>query len=137
MHLKHCGKCLSLIKTKIGIQSFETWFKPIEPIKYFNDTLTLRVPNKFFYEWIEEHYIKLLDKIIHEVLGEKGRIEYLISSKSTIKNLQKKPNKILINKFLKDQNFNNLNNNYTFKSFIQGKCNSVARTAGERIYKNP
>ena len=90
MHIKHWDKCLSLIKTKIGIQSFETWFKPIEPIKYFNDTLTLRVPNKFFYEWIEEHYIKLLDKIILEVLGEKGRIEYLISNKSILKNIEKK-----------------------------------------------
>jgi|TARA_B110000438_G_scaffold302790_2_gene361696 chromosomal replication initiator protein len=137
MHIKHWDKCLSLIKTKIGIQSFETWFKPIEPIKYFNDTLTLRVPNKFFYEWIEEHYIKLLDKIILEVLGEKGRIEYLISNKSILKNIEKKTNKILINKFFKDQNFNNLNNNYSFKNFIQGKCNSVARTAGKRIYKNP
>ena len=78
MHLEHWGKCLSLIKTKIGIQSFETWFKPIESISYNNKTLTLKVPNKFFYEWLEEHYIKLLNEVVSNVLGKSGRIEYII-----------------------------------------------------------
>jgi chromosomal replication initiator protein len=137
MHLKHWVKCLSLIKTKIGIQSFETWFKPIEPIKYSNNTLTLRVPNKFFYEWIEEHYIKLLNNIILVVLGKNGRIEYLISNDSIAKNKRNNSKKLYANKFSEDHNYSNLNSNYSFKNFIHGKCNSIARTAGKRISKNP
>ncbi len=137
MHLKHWGKCLSLIKTRIGIQSFETWFKPIEPIKYSNNTLTLRVPNKFFYEWIEEHYIKLLNNIILVVLGKNGRIEYLISNDSIAKNKRNNSKKLYTNKFSEDHSYSNLNSNYSFKNFIHGKCNSVARTAGKRISKNP
>jgi len=137
MHLKHWVKCLSLIKTKIGIQSFETWFKPIEPIKYSNNTLTLRVPNKFFYEWIEEHYIKLLNNIILVVLGKNGRIEYLISNDSVAKNKRNNSKKLYANKFSEDHNYSNLNSNYSFKNFIHGKCNSIARTAGKRISKNP
>lgn len=137
MHLKHWCKCLSLIKTKIGIQSFETWFKPIEPIKYSKNTLTLRVPNKFFYEWIEEHYIKLLNNIILVVLGKNGRIEYLISNDSIAKNKRNNSKKLYTNKFSKDHNYSNLNSNYSFKNFIHGKCNSIARTAGKRISKNP
>ena len=32
MHLEHWDKCLSLIKTKISIQSFKTWFseRPVD-----------------------------------------------------------------------------------------------------------
>jgi len=136
MHLKHWENCLSLIKSKIGVQSFITWFKPIKPIEFKGKTLTLEVPNKFFYEWIEEHYIKLLDEVTKSVLGKNGKIQYLVSS-NIIK--EKKSNEIYqkFNKVSSPKKFNNLNENYTFKNFVSGKCNSVAKTAGKRISKNP
>tara|TARA_Y100000590_G_scaffold203056_1_gene230408 strand:- start:31 stop:1365 length:1335 start_codon:yes stop_codon:yes gene_type:complete len=136
MHLKHWGNCLSLIKTRIGIQSFTTWFKPIRPIQYKEKTLTLEVPNKFFYEWIEEHYINLLDEVIKSVLGKNGKIQYLVSKNGKV---EKKLNEIE-QKFIKvssPKKFNNLNESYTFKNFISGKCNSVAKAAGKRICENP
>jgi len=136
MHLKHWENCLSLIKSKIGVQSFITWFKPIKPIEFKGKTLSLEVPNKFFYEWIEEHYIKLLDEVTKSVLGKNGKIQYLVSS-NIIK--EKKSNEIYqkFNKVSSPKKFNNLNDNYTFKNFVSGKCNSVAKTAGKRISKNP
>ena len=136
MHLKHWGNCLSLIKTRIGIQSFTTWFKPIRPIEYKEKTLTLEVPNKFFYEWIEEHYINLLDEVIKSVLGKNGKIQYLVSKNGKV---EKKLNEIE-QKFIKvssPKKFNNLNERFTFKNFISGKCNSVAKAAGKRICENP
>ena len=54
MHEKHWENCLSIIKNNITSQSFITWFKPIIPKSYKDKTLTLIVPNKFFYEWIEK-----------------------------------------------------------------------------------
>ena len=136
MHLKHWGNCLSLIKTRIGIQSFTTWFKPIRPIEYKEKTLTLEVPNKFFYEWIEEHYINLLDEVIKSVLGKNGKIQYLVSKNGKV---EKKLNEIE-QKFIKvssPKKFNNLNERFTFNNFISGKCNSVAKAAGKRICENP
>ena len=38
MHLEHWDKWLSFIKTKISIQSFKTWFIPIESISYNQPT---------------------------------------------------------------------------------------------------
>jgi len=137
MHSEHWNKCLSLIKTKIGIQSFETWFKPIESISYNNKTLTLKVPNKFFYEWLEEHYIKLLNEVISNVLGKNGRIEYIMSDNTLTKNKIKAVKLNYKNAFLESPNLNNLNSNYVFKNFISGKCNSVAKTAGKKICNNP
>ena len=52
-------------------------------------TLTLVIPNKFFYEWIEGHYLKLLNDTIITVLGEKGKIEYEVLMRQ--KQLMKKP----------------------------------------------
>ena len=54
------NNCLGFISDNISEQSFKTWFLPIQPIKLKGSRLNIQVPSKFFYEWIEEHYIKLL-----------------------------------------------------------------------------
>lgn len=135
MHLKHWKNCLSIIKKKINAQSYVTWFKPIVPKSYSNKTLTLEVPNQFFYEWIENHYIELLNEVVVSVLGEKGKIQYEISL------IENEEGEIKEKDFKaspqKSSTFNNLNRNFRFKNFISGKCNSVAKAAGKRISQNP
>ena len=120
---------------KTNAQSYLTWFKPIVPKSYSNKTLTLEVPNKFFYEWIENHYIELLNEVVISVLGEKGKIQYEISL------IENEDGEIKEKDFKaspqKSSSFNNLNRNFRFKGFISGKCNSVAKTAGKRISQNP
>ncbi len=70
--------CLAIIKDNISLQSFKTWFEPIKPIKLQNKVLTIQVPSQFFYEWLEEHYIGILKKVIKKELGADGRLEYSI-----------------------------------------------------------
>jgi chromosomal replication initiator protein len=72
------SKCLNIIKDNITLNSFNTWFAPIKPIKIVNNVLTIQVPSQFFYEWLEEHYIELLKKTIKKELGAEGRLEYSI-----------------------------------------------------------
>jgi chromosomal replication initiator protein len=70
--------CLRTIKKSVNAQSFKTWFEPIKPVKLDTASLTIQVPNKFFYEWLEEHYVALLKTTIRQELGDKGRLEYQI-----------------------------------------------------------
>ena len=70
--------CLSTIKKNVNAQSFKTWFEPIKPVKLEGTSLTIQVPNKFFYEWLEEHYVALLKTTVRKELGEKGRLDYQI-----------------------------------------------------------
>ena len=136
MQEKHWEKCLSLIKDKVNDQQYKTWFKPIELVEISSSTISLRVPSKFFYEWLEEHYLELLDESIKKVIGKNLKIEYVVSElkvHSKKSEIRSSPQREIINK----TKFNNLNKNYRFKNFIPGKCNSVARAAGKRISKNP
>ncbi|MEO1263252.1 MAG: chromosomal replication initiator protein DnaA [Bacteroidota bacterium] len=70
--------CLQTIRRNVNGQSFKTWFEPIRPVRLENQALTIQVPNKFFYEWLEEHYVALLKMTIRKELGERGRLEYQI-----------------------------------------------------------
>ena len=72
------NNCLSTIRQHVNGQSFKTWFEPIRPVNLQEKALTIQVPNRFFYEWLEEHYIDLLKSSIKKELGKEGRLEYSI-----------------------------------------------------------
>ena len=157
-------KCLQIIKDNVSTQSFKTWFEPIKPVKLEGKILTIEVPSQFFYEWLEEHYITLLRKIIRNQLGNDGRLEYSIimenavadSKPYTVKiparansDLRNSPvtmpvsvDKTIRNPFvipgLKKVNVESqLNPNYSFETFIEGDCNRLARSAGYAVASKP
>jgi chromosomal replication initiator protein len=74
--------CLEIVRDNITRQSFKTWFEPLKAVKLDDDgsavKLTIQLPSRFYYEWLEEHYFALLRKTITKVLGPKGRLYYHI-----------------------------------------------------------
>ncbi len=82
------GRCLQLIRERIAPQSFDTWFRPIKPVRLEQQVLTIEVPSQFFYEWLEEHYVGLLKEAVHASLGPGGRLEYaiVVDNRSTAEN---------------------------------------------------
>lgn len=77
-------ECLELIKDNVTHQSYRTWFLPLRPINLENNILTIEVPSPFFYEWLEEHYISLLRKTVHHILGKNAQLEYLVIGKKIV-----------------------------------------------------
>src|SRR5947208_12999881 len=46
---------LDIVQKKINQQSYNTWFKPTQLIKYDDKALYVRVPNAFFQDWLNDH----------------------------------------------------------------------------------
>ncbi len=137
-------QCLSIIKKNVNEKSFNTWFNPIKPIKYENNVLTIQVPNKFFYDWIEEHFLGILKKSIYQVLGPNGQLEYkiVVEKPKTIKAPQPFDSNTIKNPFVipglkKSRIQSNLNPKYTFDTYIEGDCNKIGKSAGDAISKKP
>jgi chromosomal replication initiator protein len=74
------NECLDVIRDNVTQQSFKTWFKPLEAQSLEEEDdlrkLTIQLPSRFYYEWLEEHYFSLLRKTITKVLGPDGRLFY-------------------------------------------------------------
>jgi len=70
--------CLVVIRENVSEQSFKTWFEPIIPFKLINKRLIIQVPSQFFYEWLEDHYVKVLRKALDAAIGKDGQLEYTI-----------------------------------------------------------
>jgi chromosomal replication initiator protein len=146
--------CLDLIKRNVSQQSYKTWFEPIKPIKVNHNALTIQVPNKFFYEWLEENYVVLLRKSIRRELGDKGQLEYQIlveNHRKTGVTNKKNGNSQVPGEFSANDIKNpfvipgikklkvdpQLKKDYRFENFIEGDCNKLARSAGIAIARNP
>jgi chromosomal replication initiator protein len=150
------NNCLSKIRPSIGEQGYETWFKPIKPVKLQGKILTIEVPSQFFYEYLEEHYVGLLRNVIDDELGKEFRLEYSVivdtgDKKSkpltiSLPNAQGSSRPKQGNQGLKVYERDslalfgydlNLNRSYTFENFVEGDCNRLARSAGYAVAQRP
>jgi len=159
------GNCLFFIKDNIQQQAFRTWFEPIIPIKLTENSLSIQVPSKFFYEWLEEHYVKILKVALTRELGKEARLIYVIKMENTFGN--KVPftesipssNRVGVNPQDVDAPLNiysselknpfiipgirnlqiesQLNPNYNFENFLEGDSNRLARSAGMAVSNKP
>jgi len=159
------NNCLAFIKDNIQPQAFKTWFEPIKPVKLSDNALSIQVPSKFFYEWLEEHYVKLLKVSLTKELGESAKLVYIIKMENTYGNREpftekipssnrstvpaqeldvaiKSKNPQLKNPFVIPGIRNikiesQLNPNYNFDNFLEGDSNRLARSAGMAVANKP
>jgi chromosomal replication initiator protein len=157
--------CLLFIKDNIQDQAYKTWFEPIKSVELTENALYIQVPSKFFYEWLEEHYVKLLKVALTKELGKSAKLLYKIKMENTYGNKQpfteqipsaqrasvkpqdidtqyKNLNTELKNPFvipgirnLKIES--QLNANYSFDNFLEGDSNRLARSAGMAVANKP
>lgn len=159
------NNCLEFIKDNIQPQAYKTWFEPIQAVKLSGNALSIQVPSKFFYEWLEEHYVKILKVALTKELGEDAKLVYVIKMENTYGNKQpfteKIPsaNRMPVKSQDVDVPFDNkspelknpfiipgirnvkiesqLNPSYTFENFLEGDSNRLARNAGIAVANKP
>ena len=70
--------CLDVIRDNIPEPAFNTWFLPIVPLKYQDHVLTVQVPSQFFYEYLEDKYLDLIQQTLYREIGEGTILNYRI-----------------------------------------------------------
>ena len=73
-------QCLQLIRSNVTSQQYETWFAPIvfESFSPESNTLLVQVPSPFVYEYLEQHFVGLLSKVLSHCFGTNVRLTYRI-----------------------------------------------------------
>jgi chromosomal replication initiator protein len=159
------NNCLSFIKDNVKDQAYRTWFEPIQSVELNDNALSILVPSKFFYEWLEEHYVKLLKVALTKELGPGAKLLYKIKMENTYGNklpfteqipsynrTAVKPQEVDVPIVNKNPELKNpfvipgirnlkiesqLNANYSFDNFLEGDSNRLARSAGMAVANKP
>ena len=125
----------SSFKKTFGNEVYNSWLEKITLVKEFNDYLILGVPTRFFRDWIVSRY---LDKILEQVKSFKlslNRIEFKIIEENKQNQELAKINELNKVTQIKDSilNYNRLNENLNFQSFVQGKSNDIALSYSKKV----
>lgn len=135
---------LVYIQEKVPKQVFETWFTPVVLDRIEETTAYLAVPNKFFGEWLGEHYRDLLAEAVSAAQGG-GHLDvsFVINNKPASSpspgQQEHVPADTAGRGFVASRSKRGvqLNPKYTFKSFVVGAGNQFAHAACMAVAEQP
>jgi chromosomal replication initiator protein len=128
-----------IIKEEIGDESsYRTWIEPLNFKDFSNDTLVLSVPNKFFGEWINDHYKTTIQSCASKFLRTKELQLHIVVDTSINRPYEdaekKQKSKTDLRKSLTSPLFNP---SYTFDTFVVGDSNQFAQAASLAVASAP
>jgi len=128
------------LQAELPRQSYLTWFRPLEPLAYDGEILTLQAPSQFYCDWIDSHYAQHLRRATQEALGRELSLCYKINS-SIKKNAPVsspeplvRPPQVIETREVFDSH---ISDRYRFQSFVEGDCNRFARAAAIAVAEAP
>lgn len=130
-------KTIEAIGVKVGSQTFDLWFRPLKLMQCQDQDIVLGVPNKFFKEWIEDHYPGLIPETINKYLNRKVSVKYRIFEKKedpAYKRIESKQENRRVR--LASRGIF-LNPKFTFDAFVVGGSNQFANAAARAIAESP
>ena len=119
-----------------GSEVYSGWLKNISLLKEFNDYLILGAPTRFFRDWIVSRYLDKILSLLKTFKNTINRVEFKISEENRISGADlfkdSSFNKVAE---IKDSilNYNRLNPNLNFDSFVSGTSNQIALTSSKKV----
>ncbi len=136
-------KTLAEIELEISKPNYNTWFKKTFAADKQGSIFLIGVPNEFNKEWLQTKFNKMILNIIkkHDKSIQtleyvvKKRIEKKIQQETILKNKKIQQNSTLPLQKSTINKESNLNNKYSFDSFVVGPFNELAYSASQAIIK--
>jgi chromosomal replication initiator protein len=123
------SKVIDSLKERVGQQNFDIWIKPIQFVSMAGETLELEVPNRFFKDWINEHYSLHIKEVLSFLTQKPCQIQFRIRSermdeRESISSPAPSPEMVPV-RFSQPI----FNPKYTFDHFVVGASNQFANAA--------
>ena len=132
---------LAYIQGRVPKQVYDTWFIPIHLERIEDSSAHLGVPNKFFGDWLSQHYGPLLTEAISAARGgEETEITFVIFQKQATKQPESTGSSTPSNRpstGSRSKRGIQLNPKYTFKNFVVGAGNQFAHAACMAVAEQP
>ncbi|HSW93096.1 MAG TPA: chromosomal replication initiator protein DnaA [Gammaproteobacteria bacterium] len=142
-------KCLGCLHDEFPLQEFNTWIRPLQA-EQTDSRLTLYAPNRFVREWIHDRFLLRIKELVSQFSQHEPLPVYLEIGSSgvvtaTVKTVTVDPRQPFAAESGKPvpvvaeiPNYkSNLNPNFTFDNFVEGKSNQLAKAASLQVGENP
>lgn len=136
-------KLLESLEKELSAHVYERWLSPIKALRFEKDGLTLGVPDDFFKSWIIDHYGSIIQMALRDITqNEMSSVQYeLVGMAASVQPTQKTSSGSFTTPSYTYSNNNStpqeLNNKYTFDSFVVGPANRFAHAASMAVAESP
>ncbi|HEU5259665.1 MAG TPA: chromosomal replication initiator protein DnaA [Vicinamibacterales bacterium] len=131
---------LARVETKVNRHSFSTWFKPTAFVADGGRSITVRVPNPLFKDWLTKHYSVVLSEALAEVRRAETSLVFVAEPGAAPAAAAEEPvappddaDEITGG----GRTPAGLNARYTFDTFIVGPSNQFAHAACRAVAEAP
>ncbi|MAZ66317.1 MAG: chromosomal replication initiator protein DnaA [Kangiellaceae bacterium] len=146
--------CLQTLQEELPAQQFATWLRPLQS-EEDAQVICLYAPNRFVLDWVKEKYYRRILQIISDLAGKDApqvRLEVgdkkIVKPQPQVEKITQAPEPVDSKKLLPAWEQpsrpvsnapvrSNLNPNYTFESFVEGKSNQLGLAASRQVSTNP
>jgi chromosomal replication initiator protein len=137
---------LSRIEDQVGKHSFSTWFKPTALLRDGGESLSIRVPNPLFVEWLPKHYSVVLAEAMRDVGRPDVKLVFVpdgagaVMEESAPELVSPAPAILRLPARPPDEEpprAGSLIPRYTFDTFIVGPSNQFAHAACRAVAETP
>ena len=131
--------CVHQLESELSEQQLNTWIRPLHAVEN-NGELTLLAPNRFVLDWVQNHFLARIDELIcAERNSEKNHVVLEIGSNEQDLLRPKLPDTTTdtIASAKLPQLNHNLNPNFTFDTFVEGKSNQLPKAAAFQVAGHP
>jgi len=136
LHSSPWNYCLERLEGELSPQQFNTWVRPLQ-VEEQESTILLLAPNRFVKDWVQDRYFEK----INAILSEKDCFShYSLSLEVGCQNKSVEPKKhqqVTVSAIQTNKRSSNLNPEFTFDSFVEGKSNQLAKAASIQVAENP
>jgi chromosomal replication initiator protein len=133
-------QALTFVSEKVPRQVFDTWFAPIRLQGIDDSTAKIAVPNRFFADWLTQHYRDLLTEGLSRANGgEPMDVAFVVDRKTEARAEEGtvSPGAGRSQPAARPRRGIQLNPKYTFASFVVGAGNQFAHAASMAVAEQP
>jgi len=146
--------CLQVLEQELTLQQFNMWIRPLQ-LHSSEKLITLYAPNRFVLDWVRDKYMVRISELLNQ-FGDAENIpsvNFDVGSKivnapsnpapqqlaSNSVSTPTSPSRIapVTNAPVRTSHKSNINESYTFDSFVEGNSNQLARAAAMQVADNP
>jgi chromosomal replication initiator protein len=122
------ARVVDSVKERVGQQNFDIWIKPISFVSIQDEHVELEVPNRFFREWINEHYASQIQEAITHFTQKPCSLRFRVKSvkvgkQASVPGPERKESHVIL------ASTPLFNPKYTFENFVVGASNQFANAA--------
>lgn len=120
------------LESSVNKQSFDAWIRPLTLVSQDENEAVFAVPNKFFVDWINEHYAGSIRENLRK-LTDNGQLDISFAVQESLR----PPGSSALGQRERRTKNRPLHPKYIFESFVVGSSNQFAHAASRKVAEQP